>query len=148
MSKIKKPNWKSGPEKQPVPARVRAFEVSIAGRDWHETINETNPGRAKQEYHSRLLDAWPDLKFTDLRVRLVGAPKTSEAFLRNAAYRGLPDARCGDRVKVGEATGTIVGHDAASRFEVLFDAASPKYAGLRLSVHPADTLIINKQMEK
>ena len=64
-------------------------------------------------------------------------PETSERFRANAAYRGMPHIQCGQRVKVGEAHGVIVGHNESANFDVLFDPDSPRYANLRLNVHPA-----------
>jgi hypothetical protein len=115
---------------------VFAFEVSVAGTDWRRVINARTSGQAKYLYHLDILDPYPDLPFTSLRCRKVGRPESSRDFIRNAEYRGLPKARCGDPVRVGSATGVIVGHNASANFDVLFDDDSPKYAGLRLAVHP------------
>ena len=120
---------------KPSPA-LFAYEVSVAGRDWRQIVNARTPGKAKHSYHRQVLDAWPDVPFTAMRCRKVGAPQTSDAFRRNAAYRGLPDVRCGQRVIVGEARGAIVGHNSSANFDVLFDDDSPRYAGLTLNVHP------------
>ena len=100
------------------------------------TVNARTAGQAKNDYHRQVTDAWPDVPYTAMRCRKIGAPQTSEAFRRNAAYRGMPDVHCGQRVTVGEARGVIVGHNASANFDVLFDADSPKYAGMKLNVHP------------
>lgn len=122
---------------------VYAFEVTVAGKpEWGQTINASSAGKAKSEYHQLLLDCYPEVPFTALRCRMVGAPKSSREFVRCAAYRGLPAVRCGQKVKVGAATGVIVGHNASANFDVLFDEASPKYAGLRLNVHPSSLEVI------
>ena len=65
-----------------------------------------------------------------------GGPQTSERFRADAAYRGMPDIQCGQRVKVGEAHGVIVGHNESANFDVLFDPDSPRYANLRLNINP------------
>lgn len=115
-----------------------AFEITVKGRpEWAQTINATTLGRAKAEYFSDLRDAWPDVPFTALRGRKVGGPSSSEQFIRNARYRGLPALRCGDTVRVGDSSGVVVGHDASANFRVQF-AAESRYAGAVLSVHPGD----------
>jgi hypothetical protein len=117
---------------------VCCFLVSVAGTEWAEYVNERTAGRAKVRYWRRVIDAWPDVPFTKMRARRVGAPHTSEQFKRNARYRGLPELTCGDCVRVGDAHGVIVDHDASANFVVLFDEDSPKYAGSTLSVHPSE----------
>ena len=122
---------------------VYAFEVTVVGEpEWGRTINAARVGQAKSEYHRLLLDCFPEVPFTALRCRKVGAAKSSREFVRCAAYRGLPAVRCGQKVKVGAATGVIVGHNSSANFDVLFDEHSPKYAGLRLNVHPASLEVI------
>jgi len=116
---------------------IFAFEVTVAGKpDWWRVINATTRGQAKKEYHRHLQDPWPDIPFTLLRCRKLGPPQTSPEFRRTAEYRGIPNSKCGDRVRVGEGVGYIVGHNSSANFDVLFDKDSPKYAGLRLNVHP------------
>lgn len=89
-----------------------------------------------------MLDAWPDIPFTLVRVRKLGPPQSSPGFIRNAEYRQLPGLRCGQRVTVGTATGVVVGHDGAANFEVIFDDDSPKYPGKTLSVHPSGIALV------
>lgn len=138
---------KSAPEagdavtRMPAGREVFAFEVSVKGTDWAQIINARTAARAKSEYHRDVIDAWPDVPFTAIRCRKVGAPRSSSQFVRNAIYRGLPDVRCGHRVRVGESFGAIVGHDSSALFEVLFDADAPRYAGLKLSVHPSEMIV-------
>lgn len=79
---------------------------------------------------------------TATACRKIGNPVSSEQFLRNAKYRGMPDLRCGHRVKVGPGIGTIVGHNSSANFNVLFDTDSPKYAGLKLNVHPSEIVLL------
>lgn len=120
---------------------VFAFDVWVKGTDWHRTVNARTAGKAKQQYHSDVADAWPDVPFTAMRCRKIGAVVTSEQFARNAEYRGFPGLRCGQRVKVGDALGTIVGHNASANFDVLFDEDS-KYRGLTLNAHPDGCVLI------
>lgn len=110
---------------------------------WGETIyNSTSAGKAKVEHFYQVRDAWPDTKYTEIRVRKVGGPRTSERFRHNAAYRGMPDVKCGQRVKVGEAFGSIVGHNASANFDVLFDEGG-KYGGMTLNVHPSEIELVD-----
>jgi hypothetical protein len=117
---------------------VFAFEVSVAGTDWTKVINHRSAGKAKYEYWRDVTESWPDVPITAMRARKIGAPRTSEAFERNAKYRGMPEVKCGQRVKVGNALGVIVGHNSSANFDVLFDDDAPKYAGRRLNVHPQE----------
>ena len=119
--------------------RCYAFEVWVSGRpEFGRVINERTAGRAKRSYLLDLNESWPDYKFTDLRARKIGGPHTTERFIDNAVYRGTPDVRCGQRVKVGLGRGVIVGHNESANFDILFDDDSPKYAGLTLNVHPGE----------
>lgn len=121
---------------------VRAYAVRVRGRDNETIINARSPGQAKREFFLDLDGCLPDLKFTDLRCRVHGAPYTSQDFTRNAVYRGMPALRCGDRVRVGDAIGVVVGHNASANLDVLFNDESPKYAGLRLNVHPSGVEVL------
>lgn len=122
---------------------VFAFEVTVNGKpEWVRVINARTHGQAKSEYYSHLIDAWPDVPWTELRCRKIGNPKTSERFKANAAYRGMPSVQCGQRVKVGQARGVIVGHNCSANFDVLFDPDSPQYANLRLNVHPSSIQLV------
>ena len=114
-----------------------AWEVSVKGTEWTKIVNARTRGRAKRDYHLDVRDAWPDVPYTAMRCRKIGAPHTSESFKRNARYREMPAVRCGQRVKVGEARGVIAGHNDSANFDVLFDDDSPKYAGLTLNCHPS-----------
>lgn len=119
-------------------APVRAWAVRCRHWPEHEAIvNEKTRGRAISKQFRNALDAWPDLKWTDFSARVAGPAHTSKNFARCAEYRGVPGLKCGDRVKVGEATGVVVGHDESANFRVLFDEGSKKYSGIELSVHVA-----------
>lgn len=111
--------------------------------EWGETYyNRSTPGQAKQDHYLHVHEAWEDTKYTDIRVRKIGRPVTSEQFLNNAKYRGMPDLRCGHRVKVDKSTGTVVGHNSSANFEVLFEDGP--YRGLTLSVHPSELAVLGK----
>lgn len=123
---------------------VSAFACRIPGAPWGdvESIrNATSRGQAKVDYWRHVTDAWPDIPFTAVRARKIGPPHTSEQFKRNAAYRGMPEVECGRRVRVGDAEGTIIGHNSSANFDVLFDADS-RYGANVLNVHPAEVTII------
>ena len=122
---------------------VYSFEVSVKDAPWGpSTVNAVSRGAAKYSYWRSVLDAWPDIPFTAIRAHKLGAPVTTKQFSVCAKYRGLPDLCCGHRVKVGEATGTIVGHNESANFRVLFDSDSPKYPGLELTVHPDEMTVL------
>ena len=125
------------PLSRPTGSALYAWEVSVKGTDWTKTVNARTAGQAKRDYHLDVRDAWPDVPYTAMRCRKIGAPHTSERFKHNACYRGMPDVQCGQRVKVGEDRGVIVGHNDSANFDVLFDDDSPKYAGLKLNCHPS-----------
>jgi hypothetical protein len=131
-----------------IASSVFAFAVRVNGApQWGETIyNTTTAGRAKNAHYVSVSEAWPDLKFTDMRVRKVGAPHTSAEFRRTAAYRSMPNLNCGQRIEVAVgqgriAQGTIVGHNSSANFDVLFDEGGP-YAGLTLNVHPQELTLL------
>ncbi len=123
---------------------VQAFEVSVVGTNWTKIINARTAGKAKYQYWLDVRDAWPDVPITAMRARKYnqGHPYTSPQFEHNARYRGLPDVKCGQRVRVGDAVGVIVGHNSSANFDVLFDDDAPKYAGQKLNVHPQEVELI------
>lgn len=123
---------------------IFAFECRHKAHDQGSIINATSRGKALYQYFLDVSDCWPDVKFTDLRVRKVGGPHTSEQFAWNAKYRGMPNVRCGQRVKVGNAFGTIVGHNSSANFDVLFDEGG-EYSGLTLNCHPAGVELLFPQ---
>jgi hypothetical protein len=125
---------------------VFAFQVSVKGKRWTTIVNARTPGQAKRIYYFEVRESWPELPYTALRCRKIGPPHSSEQFLRNASYRGMPDVRCGQRVLVGGERGVIVGHNASANFDVLFDASS-KHRGQTLNVHP-DSIVIDGQNDQ
>lgn len=123
---------------------VSAYACHIPGAPWGDSAsiyNATSSGKAKALYWRHVTDAWPCIPFTAVRVRKIGPAHTSEQFKRNAAYRGMPDVRCGQRVRVGDAEGVIVGHNSSANFDVLFDADS-RYGGSMLNVHPSEITLL------
>jgi hypothetical protein len=121
---------------------IYSWDVSVKGTDWHCTVNARTRGQAKHEYYRDVIDAWPNVPFTAMRCRKIGEPHTSDRFKNCAAYRGLPELKCGQRVRVGDALGTVVDHNESANMLVLFDQDS-KYKGARLSVHPSGLEVIN-----
>lgn len=121
---------------------VSAYACHVHGMfDGHETIyNATTRGQAKRLHHQAVSEPWPNVKYTDIRARKVGGPHTSEGFIRNAIYRGMPDARCGQIVQVGDERGVLVGHNSSANFDVLFN--SGKYSGQVMNVHPSEIRIV------
>ncbi len=118
---------------------VFAFEVWVHNKpQWASIVNARTIGQAKSQYHNSITESWSDIPFILVRAKKIGPPQTSIQFKNNAIYRGLPNVKCGDRVKVGDACGTIVGHNNSANFDVLFDGDSPKYANLKLNVHPSE----------
>lgn len=121
---------------------IRAYQVWITGREENASvINAETIGKAKAEYFHEVLDCLPDLKFTSLRCRMVGAPVTDESFRRTARNRGLPSLLCGDRVRVNGCEGVVVKNNPSANFDVVFE--SGRYAGRRLSVHPSEMEILS-----
>jgi hypothetical protein len=77
-----------------------------------------------------------------MRARKIGHPVSDRMFLHTAESRGLPDLRCGQRVKVGTDIGRVAGANESANFSVIFDDDAPRYAGLTLSVHPQEMEIL------
>ena len=121
---------------------VFAFEVSVAETDWTRIVNARSAGKAKYEYYLDVREVWPDVSLTAMRARKLGKAQTLAGFERVAKYRGMPHVKCGQRVKVGDSLGVIVGHNSSANFDVLFDDDAPKYAGRRLNVHPQEVELI------
>lgn len=122
---------------QGAPRAIFAFECRIAGHEGASIFNAWTRAQAKSEFLRNIGDCLPDVRFTDLRARKLGGPVTSETFRRTAAYRGMPHVRCGQRVRVGDSSGAIVGVNESANFDVLFDGPGPRY-GRVLNVHPGD----------
>ncbi len=114
--------------------RLRAYECNVAGRDWQTIVNHTTPGKAKSEYLRNVRDAWPDVTYRMIRVRVAGPPSTSEAFAMMRLYRKIPAAHVGMVVQVGEHRGVIVGHNSSANLDVLFGPG--RLDGQILNCHP------------
>ena len=118
-------------------AELYAFACRVAGADWGETtVNALTAGGAKVQYWRDVADAWPDVPYTAVRARKVGPAHSSEPFLHNAAYRGMPDIRCGEEVTVNGNDGMIAGHNSSANFDVLFTTGP--WTGQTLNVHPSE----------
>lgn len=123
--------------------QVFAFAVRYRD-DPHETvINAPSAGKARYEYLMDVRDVAPDATFADIKVRKIGTAHTSERFKHNAAYRGMPDVRCGQRVIACGVNGVIVGHNDSANFEVLF-AEDSEFKGGRGNVHPGDIKLVGE----
>ena len=133
---------------KPTTNSVFAWECSVTGAGWSRTINHFTASKARYEYLTVLRESYPDVTFADISVRKAGAAQTSEAFKRTARYRGLPDLQCGHRVAVGQAIGTVVGHNDSANFDVLFDADSPEFPGLTLNVHPSEMRLLSAKRKE
>lgn len=124
---------------------VSAYECRVIGSAGGRVYNTLTPSKARYQYLLDVRDCYPDVSFADIAVRKVGGPVSSRDFIRNAAYRGMPDVRCGQRVRVKagtrEAEGVIVGHNGSANFEILFDEGSLFGRG-PLNVHPGDVELI------
>lgn len=124
-----------------VVADLFAFACKLPWSEHETIINAMSAGQAKYSFLLDVRDPWPDTKYTDIRCRKVGSPHTSERFIANAKYRGMPNVRCGDRVRVGRhGEGLIVGHNSSANFDVLF--TSGPWNGQTLNVHPSDVTVL------
>lgn len=116
--------------------------VSVRDTDWSTTVNARTAGQAKYDFLLNIRDVYPDIKYTDIRVRKLGMPRNTSNFEHVKTLRGV-DFNCGDRVRVlsaqgRESFGHIVGCNGSANFEVLFDADDDKYPNMRYYVHPSD----------
>ncbi len=113
---------------------IQAYECAVKGTDWRTIVHAMSRGQAKSEYLHQLRDSWPDVTFTMVRARCLGAPIQTAGFQRTAAYRGVPEARIGMQVRVGGHLGYIVDTNSSANFDVLF--IEGLHRGLRLNCHP------------
>lgn len=102
--------------------RVRPYLCWVDGSDHIGTqVFAETAGKARYRYWRDMLDVLPDLLLIQCRVRLSAeGARTSDAFRRNALYRGIPFAYCGMNVKVGGKPGVIVGHNSSANLDILF----------------------------
>jgi len=114
---------------------LKTYRVRWDDMSWEFTT--TSPGKARYMAYIDSCDCFEITfkKFIELtRVNSTGGIITSEAFKKNAEYRGIPFAYCGMVVKVGDDMGNIVGHNDSANLDVLF--SSGKYKGIVLNCHP------------
>ena len=123
--------------------KISSYQVSVKNKsDWGQIINSPTPGKAKSEYYRNLLDSWPDIPYTSITVKKIGAAFTSEQFENNAKYRGLSGLKCGQKVEVNNNIGYIVGHNNSANFDVYFIEENSKYKDITLNVHPSELIIL------
>lgn len=111
---------------------LHAYACRVAGYDHETVVHELSAGRAKSQF-VRDLDI-DGIGFTDVRVRSLGRPVATEGVERVAKNRGVPFAKTGMHVRVGESNGRIVGHNSSGNFDILFWDGAHK--GQRLNCHP------------
>lgn len=121
---------------------IRAFKCGIAGSEWCTIIHATTRGRAKGVYYSEVKDAWPDVKFTEIRCQFIGEPRNTPEFEHTKAYRNVT-FNIGDKVSVGGSIGFVVDRNSSANFDVEFTEG--RYKGCRLNCHPSE---ISQQEEK
>lgn len=116
---------------------LQSYACRIRGSDHETVVNHTSPGRAKRQF---VLDLDLDgVAFTDVRVRRLGPPTTTDGIKRVAEYRGVPFAKAGMLVVVGGDRGRIVGHNSSANFDVLFEDG--EWAGQTLNCHPLSEIV-------
>lgn len=126
--------------KQKANRLARAYLVTIPGYAGSWTITAFSSGAARYEVLLKMRDAgWDGIGFKHLRVRSLGSPRNTNEFIQMCRARGLVGVSLGDRVSLESgATGVISGVATGSNLEVLCDDDSPKYAKLRINVHPGE----------
>lgn len=112
---------------------IQAFECRIRGWDSGTVLNRETSGQAKADYF-RNIASEVGAKYTDIRVRRLGGPVTTEGITRTAKYRGVPFARAGMRVKVENDYGRIVSHNDSANWDILFETG--RWKGETLNCHP------------
>lgn len=106
--------------------------------DFPTIINSYSRDKAKNIFYNMVRDVYDNVRFIDCRAKFIGPAHTSSAFLRNANYRGMPDIRCGNRVKTVNGMGYVVGHNSSANFNILFESGD--LAGGTYNVHPSEVL--------
>ena len=120
----------------------RLFECRVPGFicegvEYSKTVFAQTAGKARYRCLRDLHDAgWESIEFKHIHVRVTESlsMRTIEAFARTAGYRGVPFARIGMRVQVGNHQGIIVGNNDSANFQVFFTAGP--HRGLDLNCHP------------
>ena len=111
---------------------LQSFACRLRGSDHERILNRETAGQAKADYFRDISEI--GCRYTDIRVRRLGAPITTDGLARTAKRRGVPFARAGMRVKVGDDFGHIVDNNDSSNFDVLFETG--RHKGLTLNCHP------------
>jgi len=114
------------------------------GGEWTTEIYAASAGAARYEWYRELRDLcytvqdgddYVDVSFRHIRVRKVGRSATMAAeVMCVGSERGVPFARLGMSVKVGEWSGRIAGVNDSANFDVLFEDGPHK--GQKLNCHP------------
>lgn len=122
---------------------IQAFRCWVAEKpEWSQVVNHATIGKAKAEYWREVVESWENIPYTAIRAQAIGRPVTTNDFARcMTEHRGLPEARCGQRVSFNSMTGTIVGHNDACNLEVLVDEGQ-SYGGQKVSVHPSEVVFL------
>jgi hypothetical protein len=122
--------------------RVKSYKVWIEKRDDinYSILNGISEGYVKSKFYKNLKD-FLKIKFTDVRVKLLGAPYSSEGFLKNAKYRNLPNLRCGDLVDVNGNLGYVIGYGSSALIEIIFEKYQNK-KNVTLFVHPDEIKMV------
>ena len=110
-----------------------AFECRAKDADWHTIVNAPTAGKARYQYWLEALDAWPELKLTEISVRKAGAPVSSDMLRQVNEMRGRR-FQAGDTVTLRDGRhGRISGAGGGGAyFQIWIDGCGPAY------VHPCD----------
>ena len=118
-------------EPETAEAPLRSYACRIRGSDHETTVHARSPGAAKWTFLFHL----DGFEFTDVRVRVLGPPVTTDRIERNAKRRGVPFVRAGMRVRVGDEWGVIVNSNSSANWDVLFDKSS-RFSERVMNCHP------------
>lgn len=100
---------------------LRAYRVSWSRLTGSGAIvNHYTQGAAKAEYLAQLRDAWPEASFVELRIQVLGAPRTDAALSSLLAQIGRLELRAGRPVAHHGRRGRVVGA-CGGYVDVLFD---------------------------
>jgi len=110
---------------------MRAYRVHCRGAS--SVFYAHSAGKARYQALLDIREAWPEVTFADLRVESAGVDQRADRqFGRVCKMRGVPSWRIGQRVRVGEYGGVLVGADDSANFVVLLDE------GRRVHAHVGD----------
>lgn len=123
-----------------VSMQIKAYKCYLAEYEERGSIiNAQSAGKAKDIYFRHLRDPWPEIKFTDIKVKTVGDVVSTEGFENIVRYRRVSNAKIGMRVTVlcgqdGKRSAILVdGGGGGAYFEVIFEDTQE-----RMYVHPAE----------